>query len=461
MLIPGAMDDPKMRGSRAFPGALAAMAAAYLFLFAYYFAATMIRRPYWDMFSYITDYLDYRRSGEFLRYLWSQYGGTEHRQVWMRLLTAIDIGVFHGVAYPFMVFASACLLSMPLLMGREILRAGLQPMLGLTGAWLALLLVLTTVNVVDCSLPIEGIYPQTAAFAVLSFILFNGSGADRRMAFWQRLAGMAAAAGAGLASAGGLIVWPILVWSAWRSAAGWRWMAGTALAGALFTAAYLHGIAFHGSTAAALQGSNEFYQPQHLVKIIDTLATFLGLPWTRLAAFALAGRVLGLALLMLGVIVIIRRGIMGPRREDGFGRLERISLCLILFSLGTAAAAAIGRVGTEVDGFLPVRYSVLMAPLHLGLLGLALIWLKQRWERLAMRHLVQAAALGLGAMLLIQQVAAGEVAAGRTREIRAAISDLMADRGDPAQVEKIVGRLVVVRPIVEEMRRQQIYIGVE
>jgi hypothetical protein len=53
---------------RAFLVALMAMGAAYLILFGCYFFATMIRRPYGDMFHYIMDYLDYPRRGGFLHY---------------------------------------------------------------------------------------------------------------------------------------------------------------------------------------------------------------------------------------------------------------------------------------------------------------------------------------------------------------------------------------------------------
>src|SRR5277367_6237409 len=99
------------RLDRVFLAALMAIGATYLFLFGYYFSAVMIRRPYLDMFHYIMDYLDYLRTGGFLHYLWSQYLYSEHRQIWMRLLTAIDVGVFRGVAYPFLVADTICVLA--------------------------------------------------------------------------------------------------------------------------------------------------------------------------------------------------------------------------------------------------------------------------------------------------------------------------------------------------------------
>jgi hypothetical protein len=224
------------RLDRAFVVGLATLTAVYLFLFGHYFAATMIRRPYWDMFHYIVDYLDYRRAGGFLHDLWQPYVHSEHRQIWMRLLTAIDIGAFGGIAYPFLVASTACLVAVPLLLWREIGRSGLPRDLAVGSGCVVLLLALTTANVVDCSIPIEGIYPQTVLFAVLSLLLLDDAGEGSRLASARRLGALVAAVGAGFACAIGLILWPILLWAAWRGRLGWRWMTAIAVLGGGFVA---------------------------------------------------------------------------------------------------------------------------------------------------------------------------------------------------------------------------------
>jgi hypothetical protein len=445
------------RRERVFLGALAAIGGLYVILFAWYFSATMIRRPYWDMFRYVMDYLEYPRHGGFLQYLWSQYATSEHRQIWMRLMTAIDVGVFRGVAYPFIVFATSCLLGVPLLMAREVARSGLPPQLAATAIWAVVLLVLTTANVVDCSIAIEGIYPQTVLFAVLSLVLFDGAGEGGRLAPWRRLGAMAAALGAGFACALGLIVWPILLWAAWRGGLGWRWMAAVALTGALFIGFYVHGLTFSGTTAAAMQGEGGFYAPSHLLKVDDAFLTFLGLPWTRGPGLGLLGRLLGAVLLVVGLGAILRRGFLAPR--GGLPRLERIALGLIAFSLATAALGAVGRVGTEADGILPVRYSVFLVPLHLGLFCLALPWMKDRWANSSARRSMQAAALSLGALMLVQQIAGGEAGAAKAQIMNATIARFMAGERDETMTHIVYGDLTYAQDAVDEMRRRQIYRG--
>ena len=42
---------------------LVLIAAVYVGLFLYYIHATIIRQPYWDMYSYIVRYLQYRDEG--------------------------------------------------------------------------------------------------------------------------------------------------------------------------------------------------------------------------------------------------------------------------------------------------------------------------------------------------------------------------------------------------------------
>ncbi len=447
----GGMTD---RLDRAFLAALAVIGAVYLILFGYYFSATMIRRPFLDMFHYIMDYLDYARTGGFLHYLWSQYTHSEHRQIWMRLLTAIDVGVFHGVAYPFLIASTACVVAMPLLFGREIARAGLPAQLSITAIWSVVLLVLTTANVIDCSIPIEGIYPQTVLFVVLSLILFDGIGEGSRAPTLRRLGAMAAAIGAGFATGLGLIIWPILVWAAWRGRLGWRWIVAVALVGSIFIALYSHGLLlFHLN--AALEGERQFYAPAHLLQVGDAFLTFLGLPWTRAAALGVVGRVLGAGLLSVGLFTIVWRGLVKPR----LGRLERIAVGLIMFSLAIAAFAAVGRTGSEWKGIWPVRYTLLLVPLHVGLFCVALPWLKDRWASLDGRRAMQMVALAFGALMLFQQIAAGQAGASMSRALNVAIAQFMAGKRDPTMTRVVWGDLTYTQHVVDEMRRRQLYLG--
>jgi hypothetical protein len=444
------------RLDRAFLATLMTIGTAYLVLFAWYFPTVMIRRPYSDMFHYIIDYLDYPRTGGFVHYLWSQFLYSEHRQIWMRLLTALDIGVFGGVAYPFLVADTLAVLTLPLLMGREVTRMGLPRALGATAIWTIFMLTLTTANLADCSIPIEGIYPQTALFVVLSLVLFDGDEERGGTATLRRLGAMAAAIAAGLASAVGLIIWPILVWAAWRGALGWRWIAAAAIVGGAFIALYTDGLVLFG-LHAAMTGDGQFYSSAHLFQLADALVTFLGLPWTRAPALATAGRVAGVGLLLIGLFVVFRRGLLDPRCD----RLERIAVGLIMFSLATAAFAVLGRTGSQWLGIWPVRYALFVVPLHAGLVCLMLPWLKRHWAGRGARRVIQAAALAFGAMMLVQQIAAGQAGARESRTWNAAIAEFMASGREPANPKVLWGDLATTRHVVEEMRRKQLYIDVD
>ncbi|MEQ1898296.1 MAG: hypothetical protein ABL971_12995, partial [Vicinamibacterales bacterium] len=110
-----------------------AIVAVYVALFAYYLQATMIRQPYWDMLSIVSRYLQYQRDGNLWTYLWEPH--VQHRNVWMRLLTAFDANVFSGVAYPFVVVAAACQVLTAWLLWRTARRHAA----GASGAWMGYL----------------------------------------------------------------------------------------------------------------------------------------------------------------------------------------------------------------------------------------------------------------------------------------------------------------------------------
>ena len=437
------------RLERAFLVGLGILVVIYLGMFAHYFMRTMIRRPFWDMYKYVMDYLEYPGSGSFLRYVWSPYSSTEHHQVWMRLLTAFDIEAFHGSAYPFLVVATASVAAVPALIAREVWRTDMSCDFKLTAVLVFVLLVMTTANVVDCSNPIEGIYPQTLFFVVLSIVLFADAGKGGALG---RLAGILAGMAAGFACAVGLAIWPILLWMAWRDGLGWKWIVGVALVGAAYVVGYVSGMPASHSTTAFF-GEMQFLVPSILLRVADYLLTFLGLPWTRAPALYVPGRIIGAAWLILGVAAILGRGFM----KAPSSRLDRIALAMIAFSLITAVAASIARTDEMQDGILPVRYSVFVAPIHLGLLCLALPWLYRCWLDLRHRRVMQGAIAAAGGILLLQQVAVGEAAAFKAQAIRAANERFAAGGDDPEIRSYVFYDLSFARKALDAMQRAGIY----
>jgi hypothetical protein len=348
----------------------------------------------------------------------------------MRLLTAVDAEAFSGTSYPFIAFATACHIATAWLIWTRV-RTDRPDARGGLLACLAVMLLLTAVAAVDCALPINGVYPQALAFIVGAFVLFDGTGAGERL-WWRRLAAMASAVAGAFANAAALAAWPILVWYSWRTRAGWRSSLAITAFGVLFSFAYLNGLplapvgdgGFDGRLSAAEIRQGASY-----------LFSYLGLPWTRAAALAPAGQVVGAVLFLAGAASVVWYGWL--RRAD---RLERLAVALIAFSLATACLAAAGRADVESatgravagssgsDVLVPVRYSVFVAPMHVGLLilGWPLVFSDRRARitssthvQISRREYMAAAVLGI--VLLVQQVASGQQAVATTRWLRAVL----------------------------------------
>ena len=436
---------------RGFVALIVALSLTYLGAFLYFVQATVIREPFSDMLDYIDDYLAFRRNGDFWTYLWSPH--TQHRLIWTRLVAAIDIDLFNGITYPFVVTSTACLVMVALLMQREAAKASTSPVAKLIGVLSAVMLVFTANNAVDCSVAIESIYPHAVVFAVLSLVLFNDSEPSAGWAIAKWGAALLAAIGAAFGNATGLVVWPILVWMAWRKKLDWQWLLATAGIGAAFLAIYAHGLPIPQSTTEATSGEGEFYAPAHLYKIAIYLLSYMGLPWTRAPALADVGRAIGAILLVVSGFVVVQRGIVrGPA-----DRLERLSIGLIIFSLGTSALATLGRVDEDFAAKVPVRYSLFLTPLHIGLLFLGLPWLNRCWHDRSRRRLCQVGILVVFALLLVQQIEIGRAAIRTTDTIRATIDRFLSGERQPEMVS-LLGNLDNAQRIVNLTREKKIYI---
>ena len=381
---------------RLFLAILGLIAVAYLALFGYYLGATVIRVPVYDLLGFIQHYADFWLRGDWWGYLWIPHN--EHRLIFTRLLLLADIGWFRGNTVPFIVFGLLCLGGMTIVIAQEIMAAALPAGLRVMLVLIVLLLLATSYIVVDCTMPALGQYVHTAAFAVFALVLLDGAGEGGRHADLRRvlalLAGMAAAFGI----AGGLIIWPVLLWAAWRGGLPRGWLIAVALTGIAFIAVYLLGLHSHASVGSL--------EPMRLLRMLDYSIRFLGLPWSHAAAFLWFGRAIGAVILLAGLFLLLRRGLLAPPRN----RLERIALAMLLFALLMAALAGAGRVDIAVDREMPVRYSVFTAMAQVGLLILLAPWLGRLWSR--RRRLLQICVIGAAVLMLAQQVVAGRAGCG-------------------------------------------------
>ncbi len=376
------------------------IAAAHFGLFAYVLVRTAISSPISDMFGYVDHYLRYRAGQVSLPdYLWRAHG--EHHLVWIRLFTWIDVERFGTRGIAFMAAATAAIAATAAVTWRELARAMPKHAPTRSLDLLAAMLILSTANVTDCSVPINTTYPLTVFFVVLAIVLFA---ADPHVAAHPQARAAAAVPAAFMASFGtaaGLLAWPILGWLAWRERRK-GWLALWAGAGLCYILFYSHDINPIGLAPALEKDAGAFTSAAHLRKLADYFFAFLGLPVTREPQFELLGRALGMALFLCAAAAVLVATLTTRLNTT----LDRIAIGMILLGLGAAALATIGRSDMIEEVQVPVRYTMFTTALHVGLLCIVL----PRWAARA-ADVVLWAGLMFAAALLVQQIFVGRSAA--------------------------------------------------
>ena len=406
---------------------------------------TAIVRPFLDMLDWLDAYLTLRAQGGLLEHLVSFHN--EHRLLWIRLLTMLDVSVFAFSGVSFIAASTLALLVAAGLVMREAAHGAAPRGSGIV--WLFGMLFVTFAGAVDCSVPVNAVYPLTLVFAVACICLFDGTDEAGSGTPWRRCAAMACAASCGFGNAAGLLAWPVLAWTAWRGGAGWRWLAAVAVLGAAYCAAYLHGV----TTVVSTLPTAEAHAPldlAHLLKMLRYLLAYLGLPFTRLPVAMAPGMLLGALLLLAGSVALLWLTLTAQQVT----RLQRVAGGLILFALGSAALAAVGRADLAAEVAVPVRYTVFVAMLHAGLLALALPPLLARpgGVRLATRG-----AAGLAVLLLALQVAGGYAAMGVADRMAAGIERFYSGERGPAVMEAVYRDAARAEAILARLRAEGLY----
>ena len=423
---------------------LAAALAASLGIFAYVVAKAFVKQPYSDMFDHLQRSFDDGGSGGGLTYLWSLHNG--QHVVWVRILTALDVKLFHGTA---LIFAGVSILAVTLaaaLIGYVLWRAVPARGLGAGAAALNGMLIVSTVNAEDCTQPINSVYAITFGLAVAAIVLLESPGwaLRGRIGSAQPIA-LIAALGAAFGNAAGLAVWPVLALSAWRSRMT-RWLLATAIvAGGFLIALYLwdsHNIA----TAQRAGGS-----VRHAIRMADYFLLYCSAPWSLMRILKPARLAIGAIAALVGVVWIAR----GPRRTGPAGRIERIGLDLIAFALITAAMAAIGRVDENPEIAVPVRYAIFMSAFDVGVVCVLVARMTQDWP--VSRGRAMTAALAMAALLLGQQVAAGASLIRSSAHVRAVIAAFDSGRRTPEMLRLIHPDLGFAARVTKEYRRRGLY----
>ena len=430
-----------------------ALTLIHIVLFFWYLSATFIQLPFADMYSVVQHYLSYRADGGWWAYLWTAHN--EHRPVFLRLLVSLDIEVFAGVSYPFVVASAIAHIGTAWLLWREC-RAGLSDAFGVVIGCIGVMLVLTSVSAVVIAIPIMNNLIHGLACTVLAVVLFERleGRPDDGGAFARRAAALLVACLVPFADAVGWAVWPILFWIAWRAGAERRWLWTIAGVGTALLIVYTRGLSLPSlgsdTTAPALGLVDE------LARRANYLFVYLGLPWTRSPALHEFGRLVGALLCVTATGVVCWRGFF----RAPSGRLERLAIALMMFSLASGVLATIGRAGEPMLGgvLVPVRYSVLLIPLHVGLLWVVSPLLNRLWNDQRSRAL-SVLAVGVCAGLLVQHVVAGRAAVTTAERIRATIQRFHAGESD-ADMAIVIGEdLEKARRELAAMRRAGVYQG--
>jgi hypothetical protein len=370
-----------------FPAMLSGVALLYAALFGYFIWATAGQMSGYDFLDWIMHYGE--RPAGWLAYLWAPH--SEHRIAAERLLLVIDIEWFGGTGVPFVVVRTALLLILILGLAWQIRNSQTSPLLKATALSLLVFALLPAQLVVMCTMPVMGGFVHTCSFAVFALLLWDNDSTPKRAA------AIAAAAIAGFGLAGGLFTWPVLAFVAWRSGARGAWLAVIGVAGLVMWAIYLKGLPSHRGLPAI--------DLQRLVAMADFVLRFLGLPWSHSAALVWPGRVIGALVLAIGCHLLLTDAFSG-QLKPGF---ERIGLGMILFAFLLAATASLARLDTAPDREMPVRYGMIVALAHAGILLAALPWIGRLIE--GRRAAAAKAAIVLAAAaLLAQQVMVGRAA---------------------------------------------------
>jgi hypothetical protein len=392
---------------------------------------TAILQPYSDQLDWLSRYEVFRQDGDLARYLLTPHN--LHRLVSTFLVQMLDLRL--GACNVVVIgVAAACLLAIAVVLAREAARTA-PAGLALGAGVVAAMLCLGPGALLDAATPIDSSYLHSLLFVVLAIVLAEPA-AGRRASPPRRTAALLCAVAAGYGLATGLAVWPVLVFSAWRGGQSRSWIATLVIVAVLAVALYAYGQAIgrhwgpswsHGGPLAAA----------------SLAVHFLGLPWTRAAARP--GALIGIVVLTGGLAAVVTQS------HARAGRGARIGAALILFSLGAAAMAALGRSsGHPAD--VPLRYAIFLLPAHVGFLLVALP-LVRRSARLRGEALLAAAA----GLLLIQQAAMGLALVHASDANREAIAAFQAGDRRPSINAVVHPDPVSAAAIYARLKAQGIY----
>ena len=370
--------------------ALGLLTIVYAALYCAFIYTTLVRVPVWDLLDWVVFYLQTGRTGDWWSYLWQPHN--EHRIPISRLLLAADIEVFRGSGIPFLIFGALSQLAIIGFLVREIRLSSLPTELCLAASAAVIFAFAASHLAVLVSMAVLGVFLQTTLFVILAISFLDGENESRHPTLRRSLA-IVFAALAPFGVSGGLLVWPVMLWAAWRGNLGLKWFVLIALVGVAEGIVYLPGVSVTPHTPISAS---------EIVNMLDYAIRLLGLPWSHAPSLVWFGRLAGFTWFAAGSGLLVTLRLHTPTPD----RLQRIGAALILFMFAIAAVAGIARLGVAPDREMPIRYSIFVAAGQIGMLFAASGYLKslcRHFAGQAVKSLVILAAV----ILVAQQVAAG------------------------------------------------------
>jgi hypothetical protein len=344
---------------------LGLIAAANSIIFLYFVEKASIRVPVVDLLDWLQFYGERSKNGDWLGYLWTPHN--EHHMVFSRILLALDVKWFGDQGAAFAASGFVLLLGMTVTICWKILKSDLSISWKLTVIPIAVLLLTPANTVIMIGMQTMGGFLQASSFGVFALVLLDGAAEQNHFSKYRRTAAIVCACLAAFGDSGGLLIWPALLWSAWKGDLRWGWIVGIACVGTLFVAAY-----FWNLPAPAISKSMDF---SHVVRSFDYMLRFLGLPWSHVHELVWPGRLVGLSIFCLGSFAIASASF-----SVRVSAPKRLGVALILFSFLIAGAAALARIDVAADREMPIRYGMFVVLAHLGLLLWSLDFLQQLWH---------------------------------------------------------------------------------
>jgi hypothetical protein len=314
-------------------------------------------------------------------------------------------------------------------------------------AAIILLLATSCVAASDIAQPFGAPNFHTIGLFVIALLLFDGVGEEGPGTPIRRAIAVAAAVFAAFGIVGGLLAPLLLLWVAWAGGLSRAWLIAIGLTAVMLFATYLY---LPGNpTGDAIQ----LLDLAALPTLADYYVRLLGLPWSHVASLVWCGRIVGYIVLGASIVTLFRCGIL--RRS--VGRLERIGLALLMFSLLLIAMITVGRWYWTTDRPMSIRYTVFVALLEAGLLLANTGWLNSLWQK-GHRRPLQWVTLGVASVLLVQQVAAGQAAVAVTNQIKNSYRQFVGgQQGDATDRPVFYGSPAERERVLQIMRALRIY----